>query len=105
MLLLTALTIKDALRTRFDGVLGDLECSIWNGEMFLWGGLVASTWNLVCLTLERSVCWLGLDIGKGRDMANILFDQLPSKLQKKRKNEGEREDKQNNQQASRTFLH
>ena len=53
MLLLTALTIKDALHTRFDGILGDLECSVWNGEMFLWGGLVASTWNLVCLTVER----------------------------------------------------
>ena len=55
MLLLTALTIRDAFHTKFDGILGDLECSVWNGEMFLWGGLVASTWNLVCLTLERSV--------------------------------------------------
>ena len=55
MLLLTAQTIQDVFNTRFDGILGDLECSIWNGEMFLWGGLVGSTWNLVCLTVERSV--------------------------------------------------
>ena len=53
MLLLTSLTIKDAFYTKFDGILGDLECSVWNGEMFLWAGLVTSTWNLVCLTVER----------------------------------------------------
>ena len=55
VLLLTTLTINDAYSTKSDGILGDLEYSIWNGELFLWGGLVASTWNLVCLTLETVI--------------------------------------------------
>ena len=53
LLLLISLTINDIYSVGADGILGDLECSIWNAEMFLWGGLVTSTWNLVCLTGER----------------------------------------------------
>ena len=53
MLLLATQTIKGKNKTAHDGLLGDLECGIWNTRLFLWGALVASTWNLVCLTLER----------------------------------------------------
>ena len=53
MLLLESLTIKDQGKTKGDGILGNLECSVWNPGFLLWGGLVTSTWNLVCLTVER----------------------------------------------------
>ena len=53
ILLLTTLTRKDTYYTVNDGVLGDLECGLWNTRVFLWGTLLASTWNLVCLTVER----------------------------------------------------
>ena len=53
MLLLTTVTIKDALHTRFDGILADLECSIWNGEMLLWGGLSQGLLGLCCLIETR----------------------------------------------------
>ena len=46
-------TIKDQGHTNTKGILGDLECSVWNGGLFLWAGMVTSTWNLVCLTVER----------------------------------------------------
>ena len=53
MLLLESLTIKDQGHIKGDGLLGNLECSLWNSGFLLWGGLVTSTWNLVCLTVER----------------------------------------------------
>ena len=53
MLLLGSLTIKDQGQINGDGTLGDLECFVWNSGFLLWGGLVTSTWNLVCLTVER----------------------------------------------------
>ena len=53
IMLLTSLTIKNSFHTRAKGILGDLECSVWNGDMLLWTGMVTSTWNLVCLTVER----------------------------------------------------
>ena len=53
MLLLTTQFLKDAYHTVNDGILGDLECGIWNSKLFIWGPLVSSTWNLMCLTIER----------------------------------------------------
>ena len=53
MLLLVSLTTKDEDQIKGDGLLGDLECSLWNSGFLLWGGLLTSTWNLVCLTAER----------------------------------------------------
>ena len=52
-LLLITHTVKDAYQTTTKGLLGDLECSVWNSRLFLWGTLVSSSWNLVCLTIER----------------------------------------------------
>ena len=53
LLLLITQTLKDYYRVTANGTLGYLECSMWNNTMFLWGGLYTSTWNLVCLTVER----------------------------------------------------
>ena len=52
-LLLTTLTIEDVYKTKSDGILGQLECQIWNSKLLLWAPLISSTWNLVCLTIER----------------------------------------------------
>ena len=35
------------------GLKGDAYCKIWQSKLFLWGFLVSSTYNLVCLTVER----------------------------------------------------
>ena len=43
----------DFQNMKTNGILGQLECSVWNSCFLLWGGLVASTWNLVSLTVER----------------------------------------------------
>ena len=53
ILLLMSQSIRDQGHTRTDGILGGLERSVWNGGLFLWPGMVTSTWNLVCLTVER----------------------------------------------------
>ena len=46
ILLLSSLMKKDAFSTKYDGILGDLECAVWNGDLFLWAGLATSTWKL-----------------------------------------------------------
>ena len=46
MLLLVSLTTKDQSEINGDGILGDLECSLWNSGFLLWGGLVTSTWSV-----------------------------------------------------------
>ena len=53
VLLLTTITVKDVQQTHNNGLLGDIECAIWNSRVFLWGTLLSSTYNLVCLTVER----------------------------------------------------
>ena len=53
ILLINSLILTDVKNTRADGILGYLECIIFNTGFLLWGGLVTSTWNLVCLTIER----------------------------------------------------
>ena len=55
ILLLTTLTIEDYNYTRNHGIWGDLEYAIWNSKLFLWGPLVSSTYNLVCLTVESTL--------------------------------------------------
>ena len=53
VLLLTSLLKKGHFYLNSDGILGHLECSVWNSNMLLWAGFGTSTWNLVCLTVER----------------------------------------------------
>ena len=53
MLLLTTVTIRDTHAIHHDGILGELECRLWNTQALLWGLFKSSTWNLVALTIER----------------------------------------------------
>ena len=65
ILLLTTLTIKDPFKIHNIGILGWLECRLWNTKSLLWGLFKSSTWNLVALTLKGKMsvlfrCWLVL---------------------------------------------
>ena len=53
ILLASTLTINDTHDTYSDGILGVLQCKLWNSQMFLWGLFISSTINLVSLTFER----------------------------------------------------
>ena len=55
MLLLSTLTIKDRYKVHSTGIAAWIECRIWNSNLFLWAFLFSSTWNIVVLTIERSV--------------------------------------------------
>ena len=55
-LLLRSLTNQDQTYVMmYDGILGHLECSFWNQGVLIWGGFLASTYNLLCLTIERYI--------------------------------------------------
>ena len=53
VLLLLTYTVTDNYKTSSEGWLADLECGIWNTKYILWGTLTSSSWNMVCLTIER----------------------------------------------------
>ena len=53
ILFFTTLTMKNAYNVHNGGILGSMECRMWNTKSFLWGVLVSSTWNIVFLTFER----------------------------------------------------
>ena len=53
VLLLTTLTIRDTYSLHNDGILGTIECVMWNTKFMLWGLFASSTWNIVALTFER----------------------------------------------------
>ena len=55
MLLLFSLTIKDQTKTRSDGILGHLECHLWNSDFLLWGGLLMSGLNRIDFPTHREV--------------------------------------------------
>ena len=38
-----------------NGILGYWECVFWENQLFLWALSVASTYNIVMMTVERSV--------------------------------------------------
>ena len=59
LLLFKVLTIRDFHYVHNTGLLGAIECSLWNSELFLWAIFRSSTWNLVTLTFERYVLFLG----------------------------------------------
>ena len=52
-LLITTVAIRNIYVVHSDGVLGWIECRIWNTKSFMWGLFKSSTWNLVALTIER----------------------------------------------------
>ena len=53
VLLLITLSIKDTYSTRNTGILGIIECTMWNNQFLLWALFVSSTWNIVTMTFER----------------------------------------------------
>ena len=53
VLLLSTLTVKDPYKVHNGGILGWMECRMWNTKFLLWGLFVSSTWNIVLLTFER----------------------------------------------------
>ena len=55
ILLISSLTLEDTTKVRREGILGQLECRLWNTEFFLWALFFASTWNIVAMTIERYV--------------------------------------------------
>ena len=53
ILLMSSFTLENTSTVRRDGILGQLECRLWNTEFFLWALFFASTWNIVAMTIER----------------------------------------------------
>ena len=53
ILLLLTITVRDAYSVHSSGILGSVECRLWNTEFILWGLFLCSTWNIVSLTFER----------------------------------------------------
>ena len=54
-LLLSTATIADLYKINNTGILGWIECYIWNNELLSFGLFLSSTWNVVVLTVERFV--------------------------------------------------
>ncbi len=53
ILLLTSLTVINPTKTYSSGWFAEVECRIWNSWALFWSSLDVSTWNLVCLAVER----------------------------------------------------
>ena len=58
-LLISTVTITDLYKVHHTGILGWLECYLWNNEIFSFGLFLSSTWNIVVLTIERFVSSTG----------------------------------------------
>ena len=58
VLLLSTLTVRDPYLIHNDGVLGWMECRMWNTKFLLWGLFKSSTWNLFVLTFERYLLYI-----------------------------------------------
>ena len=58
--MLIALFNKDDNIMDNSGILGVLVCVFWENQIFLWTLSVASTYNIVTMTVERSVVLLTL---------------------------------------------
>ena len=54
-LLVSTVTITDIYKVYNKGILGWLECYLWNNELLSYGLFLSSTWNIVLLTVERFV--------------------------------------------------
>ena len=55
MFLISTVTITDVYQIHNTGILGWIECHLWNSEFVYFGLFVSSTWNIVVLTIERFV--------------------------------------------------
>ena len=55
ILLLNSLTIRDAYSLYNDGLLGTIECILWNSKFLMRGLFFSPTINIVAVTIERLV--------------------------------------------------
>ena len=55
LVLVSTVTITDFYKIHNTGILGWMECHIWNNELLSYGFFLSSTWNIVVLTVERFV--------------------------------------------------
>ena len=51
--LISTVTITDVHQIHNTGILGWIECRLWNSEFVYFGLFFSSTWNIVVLTVER----------------------------------------------------
>ena len=45
--------MKDPHVKHNKGILGSLECILWNTEFLLWALFISSTWHMLAMTIER----------------------------------------------------
>ena len=74
MFLISTVTITDVYQIHNTGILGWMECHLWNSEFVYFGLFVSSTWNIVVLTIERFVT-IRNEVAKGMflHVSVILF--------------------------------
>ena len=53
VLCLATVAVRDTRVVQNGGILGELQCRLWNTKFLMWGLFKSSTWNLVTLTFER----------------------------------------------------
>ena len=54
-LLVSTLTVRDVYKVHHTGLLGWMECYLWNNELLSFGLFLSSTWNIVIITIERFI--------------------------------------------------
>ena len=57
VLLSSTLTIKDPYQVRNTGILGSLECRLWNTQFLMWSLFIASTYHMIIMTVENVQDW------------------------------------------------
>ena len=68
---MSTVTITDFYKVHNTGILGWIECHLWNNELLPFGLFLSSTWNIVILTVERFVSFTSI---------NFIFHFLFSRL-------------------------
>ena len=59
VLIASTVTVRDFEKVFHTGIIGWMECHLWKTEFIHYGLFLSSTWNIVTLTVERFVCFLG----------------------------------------------
>ena len=70
-LLVSTVTITDFYKVHNTGILGWIECHLWNNELLSFGLFLSSTWNIVILTVERFVSFTSVNF-----ILHFLFARL-----------------------------
>ena len=79
--LISTVTIADVYQIHNTGILGWIECHLWNSEFVYFGLFVSSTWNIVVLTIEVCFFWISFDLEiQDRSHPNVALALMWSKL-------------------------